>query len=171
MREKIFKGKRKDNGEWVEGYHIVGCEVADYIIPHHSLENGKAYGGYEAWDKTFYVPEFFEVFTKTVVEFTGEYDRCHKRIFEDDFLKDENGFVYRVVFETGAFCLVAVTEFNIPYDTLPKDTDSDEFDGNLADNIVPIYVLKWNNSEWNTSFEIIGNLHDNPELLERRLPL
>lgn len=163
MREQLHRAKRIDNKEWVEGYYfhdtdkrIVTTE-ADYII------------GFE--DKNDSQMQNIEVFPKTLCEFSGEYDRCHKRIFEDDFLKDENGFVYRVVFEAGAFCLVAVTEFNIPYDTLPKDTDSDEFDGNLADNIVPIYVLKWNNSEWNTNFEIIGNLHDNPELLERRLPL
>ena len=101
----------------------------------------------------------------TICEYSGEHDKRYKRIFEGDMLKDKNGFIYQVVFGNGAFSLVAVTDFNIPYDTLPRDTELDDFEGNLADNIVSIFALKWNDQEWQSSFEIIGNIYDNPGLL------
>ena len=31
MREILFKGKKKDNGEWIEGYLLVECrEKSEY---------------------------------------------------------------------------------------------------------------------------------------------
>ncbi len=101
----------------------------------------------------------------TICEYSGEHDKRFKRIFEGDVLRDDNGFIYQVVFENGAFCLVAVTDYNIPYDTLPREHNLDEFMGELADNIVSIFALKWNNLDWQNSFEIIGNIYDNPEWL------
>lgn len=31
-RENLFKAKRKDNGEWVEGYYVF-CRKHHYILP------------------------------------------------------------------------------------------------------------------------------------------
>lgn len=149
MREKIFKGKRKDNGEWVEGYHIVGCEVADYIIPHHSLENGKPYGGYEAWDKTFYVPEFFEVFPETVRESTGLTDMNKTPIFEGDLLKDENGVIWLMEYAVGWWS----------YQIVSQNTKTKEH----------CCIHPWtdkDNKNYLPKITIIGNKWDNPELLE-----
>ncbi len=159
MREILYRGKainrdpnsayRTDykNGDWVFGllskFDKYGAEMTN--------EDGVS---------------GIDVDPETVGEYTGERDKRNKRIFEDDLVRDDNGFVYRVVVENGTFCLVAVTEFNIPYETLPQDPDLDEFEGNLADNIVSIFALKWNNADWHNSFEIIGNIHDNPELLK-----
>lgn len=103
----------------------------------------------------------------TICRYSGECDKNCNRIFEHDILKDDNGFIYHVVFENGAFCLASATRYNIPYDTLPSDIDLDEFDGALADNVVSFFALKWNSAEWYKNFEIIGNKYDNPELLER----
>ena len=64
MREILFIGKRKDNGEWVEGYYIVGLGFIRYIIPKYSLKNAKEYGGYEAINKTFYPPNILKLFPK-----------------------------------------------------------------------------------------------------------
>lgn len=130
MREKIFKGKRKDNGEWVEGYHIVGCEVADYIIPHHSLKNGKAYGGYEAMDGTFYVPEFFEVFPETVRESTGCPDKNKTPIFEGDIV-EADGVCEVVRFENGCFYPMGAY---VARSGLEYDKNEYEVIGNIYDN-------------------------------------
>lgn len=154
MREKLFRGKRKDNGKWVESDCIMQFDK--------DIINGRGERTIKLWDKEGWT----YIDKNTFGEFTGEHDKRYKRIFEGDFLKDDNGFIYQVIFENGGFCLVAVSDFDIPYDTLPKDGDLDEFQGEMADNVVPISSLKWNDTEWNGCFVIIGNIHDNPELLE-----
>ncbi len=66
MGEILFRGKRKDNGEWVEG-----CLV--YDSQHCSIRDS----GYE----------YFEVAPETVGQFTGMTDRDGKKIFEGNILK------------------------------------------------------------------------------------
>ena len=84
-REILFKGKRKDTGEWTEGYF------------------------FKIWDRTFLLwgmtndhPNMIEVIPETVSQFIGLTDRYEKKIFDtyvkfqditESFFKDKTCIV------------------------------------------------------------------------------
>ena len=75
MREILFRGKRADNGEWVEGF------LADYIAGIKASINPEYMG---VVDET----NFYCVDPYTVGQYTGLTDKNGKRIFEGDILTD-----------------------------------------------------------------------------------
>lgn len=70
MRDIVFKGKRKDNGNWIEGYLFCIWEKA-YIL----------------WGTTNDVPNMIEVIPESVRQFTGRLDVTGVKIFEEDIVK------------------------------------------------------------------------------------
>lgn len=72
MREILFRGKRLDNGEWVEGYYLHLGPVA----------NGRAYM-IPPYASALYT---YEVDPATVGLFTGLLDKAGRRIFEGDIV-------------------------------------------------------------------------------------
>ena len=128
MREILFRGKQKSNGNWVHG-----------DLSYH--RDGRMF--IRCWDRLEFDPTYnaYEVNPETVGQFTGLTDKNGKTIFEGDLVKAEricNGdaWVGTVVWWNGCFAIQGVKDKNIPA--------IDLFRG----------------------YEVIGNIHDNPELLE-----
>ncbi len=121
MREILFRGKRVDNGEWVEGYYSpVNIPITGNMGHFINV------GGYRA----------VEIDPETVGQYTGLNDKNGKKIFEGDIVKFGNN-TYEIRF---------IEKYS-------------RFAGTNAHCVFASFLL-------NTS-EIIGNIHDNPELMER----
>jgi len=139
MREIKFRGKRVDNGEWVYGYYFEGFTGIPYILVLH--------------DHILGMTEFYEVDPSTVGQYTGLKDKNGRKIYKGDIVKthyknaQKADFVEQVVFENGKFCALKEIREGKMWSPLP--------DG-IAHILKEVYM---------SECEVIGNIHDNPELL------
>lgn len=74
----LFRGKRLDNGEWVQGY-LYGIWERRYIL----------------WGMTNDIPDMVEVDPSTICKCTGLKDKNGKLIWENDIVRDDNGNIYK----------------------------------------------------------------------------
>lgn len=140
MRENtgLYHGKRVDNGEWVEG-----CFVA--------VKN-KCYIGQEVTESTKSVSclngtwygfdNFYEVIPETVGQYIALHDKNGAKIFEGDIIKNVwTGDIHTVDWcvDCAVWVLPCITDQR-------RETTFMSYSGD--------------------DYEIIGNIHDNPELLE-----
>lgn len=136
MREILFKAKRKDNGEWVEGYYRADTDLDIHFIcgwNYYLSENGLEREPFE-----------YEIDPDTLCQYTGLTDKNGKKIWENDICEMVyNGvvYVYVVVWDK--------TELDF------KGTNGKE---NYGRNFEYLGCCE--------EIEIIGNIFDNPELLE-----
>lgn len=134
-REILFKAKRKDNGEWVEGYYVY-CRKRHYILP----VLNKAIGFDERED------EWVEADPNTICQYTGLTDKNGKRIWENDICDRKEKYPEIVTYNKG--------DWQLDYSyALGKEKHF------CACNL-GFYVCERN------CVEVIGNVFDNPELLE-----
>lgn len=101
MREILFRAKRIDNGEWVEGYYVKttlgkDIEPSDVVFVPWNINRSGQWG----WIK---------VLTETLCQFTGLKDKNGKRIWENDiisintydYIEPEEDFFGKVVYLEG----------------------------------------------------------------------
>lgn len=94
----LFKGKRVDNGEWIEG-SLLNFRENTYIIPHDSEYC------YDDTEKLAFDIEYFEVIPETVGQYTELTDKNNKKIFSGDMVRISSGFSFLVVFKDGCYVL------------------------------------------------------------------
>ena len=137
--EILFRGKSKETGKWVEGYYVA-YEKETYIFEQAEVNKGIDFGGYLDCCK------MSEVVPETVGRYTGLTDKNGTKIFEDDIIKHYNRISFDD-FESHSILLVYWG------DSCCRFRNKDIKGG----------------GQYNVSkeccYEVIGNIHDNPELL------
>lgn len=154
MREILFRGKRTDNGKWVEGYlyitHIGSHEIGSY-------------------DAEINIERFtFDVIPETVGQYTGLTDKNGKRIFEGDIFKFDDevwessytscGTEYDS-FAVENYGVVGFDEEMARFDFIKYKFNENSVEADLHEN----HTIDF--SEFVCELEVIGNIYDNPELL------
>ena len=116
MREILFRGKRKDNGEWVEGYYArkgVDKDTFKHFICVMTFNvNGNTYSS------MFYLTDI-EVIPETVGQYTGLTDKNGTRIFENGYMIIDNK-TYKVIFDNAEYVLTNI--FNCDIITLKNNS-------------------------------------------------
>lgn len=137
MREILFKAKRKDNGEWVEGYYCkttIGNDVrpSDVIFVPFKVSRNEEWG----WMK---------VDSDTLCQYTGLVDKNGQKIWENDIVNRTD--------------LHVVSEPSIGF--IEYDLENTSFLIHWTNKVEysPTY-------HWKDKLQVIGNIFDNAELLE-----
>lgn len=145
MRKILFRGKCKANSMWYYGYLYKDC----FIIGEDDTMHGE-HG--DEIDKTWIDDMMYCVDPNTVGQFTGLCDKHGKEIFEGDVVKvDSDCDGYYIEKQI----IVGVIKFD----------DEQFFDYEISFNHIRNCCLEYL-ANYRDDIEVIGNIHDNPELLE-----
>lgn len=147
MREILFRGKRIDNGEWEYGGYFKHnnrqkCVIGDYDKP-EDFDDLIIFSGFADWNMPRPL-NCVKVDPTTIGQYTGLIDKNGKMIFEGDILEahfdeysPENATVVKVIWHENGF-------------------------GTKQGDFCPDPLCADDCEAW----EVIGNIYDNPELLE-----
>ncbi len=151
MCEILFRGKTVKGERWFEGSLLIYPDGEAYICVDTSDPN--------ALDKYHVIPE-------TVGRYTGLKDGSGRRIFEGDILRNHGNPVDLTLVKFGEFGVIdmeaeSVVDNAIGWHTKVIPTDAlSQCEPFCYDMPLSDYWLK------RCEAEVIGNIHDNPELLE-----
>ena len=110
MREILFRGKRIDNGEWVEGFYVCLFEKKDgfYQANHYIFDGNIRFGEETYTGHGNYYQEVIickrKIDEKTLGQFTGMTDKNGNRIFENGYMIIDKQ-TYKVLFDNGEYIL------------------------------------------------------------------
>lgn len=138
MREILFRAKRIDNGEWVEGYYGIkgkGTDIENHYIMVPTFQS--SVGNYD------YMCYFTDVHIdpETICQYTGLKDKKGNRIWENDIVRIKNSMdegIGNIEFYGGMWYV----------DGEPSNSLHD--------------IVEYDDGE----LEVIGNIFDTPELLK-----
>ena len=140
MREILFRGKRVDNGEWVigDGIHYpksVNYKGTCWIDGMHEKAN-----------------DWVQVIPETVGQYIGQIDKNGKKFFEGDIIENTPSWrrqreLLVILFKETSFCTI----------------DCESFRKNKLAYAYPIDDCDY--GVYINMFEVVGNIHDNPELI------
>jgi uncharacterized phage protein (TIGR01671 family) len=138
MREYLFRGKRTDKGEWVYGDLLQNCNCIKIREQEKDIKH---------------IAKSFAVDPESVGQFTGlcdKNDKNGKKIFEGDIVKRDFTLWHGETKKTRETQIGVVVYSNreCGFQVEKKCNLRKPWDGD--------------------TIEIIGNIHDNPELINRR---
>ena len=140
MREIIFRGKRLDNGEWAEGY-FVNLWMINYQKHQPIITDNNAVS--------------YDVDPSTIGQYTGLIDKNGERVWEGDILH-----IARIADGLGGYYQPPL---DYPVNVVVKwDLCAWMWETLCEDKRYISFPNAWSHYEC----EIIGNVHDNPELLK-----
>ena len=142
MKDIIFRGKRTDNGEWVYGVPTKDSHGETVMV--ESVYECEEYNCRGA--NCLYVNE------NTVEQYTGLTDKNGTKIFEGDIVTYED----------------AVADYEGYHDDVflnRGEVELSEWDGICFTNRQTVEMDDLYQSETTFDCKVIGNIHDNPELL------
>lgn len=139
MRDILFRGRRLDNDEWVYGYYFCETHYLHLYKPQHNI-----FSGVNDYNEQYGTSDYHmaQVDPTTVGQFTGLTDKNGKKIFEGDI-------VTQPVRETRQHSPCVIEFYNGCFKA-HYISDKRFFDR--------YYDI-------NSFTKVIGNIHDNPELL------
>jgi uncharacterized phage protein (TIGR01671 family) len=156
MRKILFRGKRVDNGEWVEGaYYKQDYFYGDEVEKHIIITSG------DALTNDFDL-DFYAVIPETLGQFTGLTDKNGKRIFEGDIVRNEKHYCDGVVcFERiGNDGGIGLNGYFIKERDAFGDFEEQETDYDTKEKF-----YECNRCIDLKQLEVIGNIHDNGEFM------
>ena len=134
MREILFRGKRKDNCKWVEGY----------LHKRDGLGTGYTEFAIQVQESSASRPWSYTAIPETVGQYTGMTDKNGKRIFEGDIIRCGGKVVGVVNYHDCCFCVRFIMKDHANRSNPAMDIIENEYPNDI---------------------EVIGNIHDNPELI------
>lgn len=153
MRSLIFKGKRLDNGEWVESGNIIQFMDEGKLVAYIPAFGDKCTCTHDGETDAIIAMEqtcMHKVDISTVCQYTGLIDKNDKPIYEHDIVRirgDQSSsdwkdvdYIAQIVFLDGGFCAI---------------------DGTEEEHGFRRYAL----ARMDFDLEVLGNIHDSPELL------
>ncbi len=142
MREILFKAKRLDNGEWVEGdliQNIFGGMKRMWI-------SSESYDKERLRSVHKYITEWrgIEIDPDTICQYTGLTDKNGRKIWENDILRRDGYWDIRIEFENGVFMV--------------RNADKVQYINRVICTSISTFNIK--------VYEVIGDIFDNADLLE-----
>ena len=141
MIEIIFKGKRKDNREWIEGSLITSINRAWISSEKTDSQRLRSISNTDA------IWRAIEIIPDTICRFTGRYDKNRKKIWENDIFQytDETMVTQK-----------DLIEYNETHASFVRLRNTEK---------LGLRYL-WIDEATCNHGEVIGNIFDNPELLQ-----